>query len=243
MAYQPTPITPSKLEVKTGGYIFLVSGLGGVGKTSFAINSQAVDVPLYFANFDRDASHLLAKYKGDLMYLETFRRADTKPGALGELKRFRQFVDFARQEKQGVFIIDNVAAAWNIISKAYLPDEDRPAPKEYADANGFMRSLLLDMEDSNLTTVLTAPVREQWISASKTNGLVEPDVWKHLQFHSVAEIYLFRTGKVTAIAPIPTEELTQGQYKGLIMEAKLLPVVIGTVLDNPTMSSVVEAVL
>ena len=146
-AYQPTPITPSSIEVKTGGYIFLVSGLGGVGKTSFAINSHGVDVPLYFANFDRDASHLLSKYEGDLMYLETYRRADSKPGALGELKRFRQFVDFARQEKQGVFVIDNAAAMWNIISKAFLPDEDRPAPKEYADANGFMRSLLLDMED------------------------------------------------------------------------------------------------
>ena len=37
--------------------------------------------------------------------------------------------------------------------------------------------------------------------------------------------------------------MTMGQYKGLIMEAKLQPIVIGTVLDNPTMSSVVEAVL
>ena len=242
MPYQPVPLIPSEIKVKSGGYIYFLTGLGGVGKTTVAIlGSQEIDVPLYYANFDRDASHILAKYKGELLYTETFRRADTKAGALREIGRFRQFVDFARREKQGVFVLENIAAEWNIVSKAFLPDEDRPAPKEYADANGFQRSIILDLEDSGLTTVITGPVKEQWLSASKTSGLVEPDVWKHLQFHAVTEVYLFRTGKITAVPPVPTEALTCGDFKALIMEAKMNPIVIGTVLDNPILKDIIAA--
>ena len=234
------PVLPNEIITKKGGFIFLVAGLSGVGKSTFTINSHEIDQPLYYANFDRDASRILSQYKGDLIYTENFRVADTKIGAGNEIRKLQQFVSFACGEKQGVFVLDNIAACWNIISKAFLPDEDRPAPKEYSDANGCLRTILLTLEDSGLTTILTSPVKEQWVSASKTSGLLEPDVWKHLQFHAVTEVYLFRTGKMTAVAPFPVETPTMGVFKGLIMEAKLQPSAIGVIIDNPTMKDITD---
>lgn len=247
------PLKPSDITVKTGGHITQVWGLGGSGKSTFGIMSGDVAPQLFYARFDtRDASHLLKDYNGSLLYDEYFPSQTTKAGAVAQVRRFKQFLKFAASEGAGVFVEDNAAAKWDLYKIAFLPDADKVAPKEFAEGNNQMREDYGVIDESTLQAVITTPAVPSWGMVSNAagtksslgdTGLYIPDGWKHIDYHTTTSLYLFRTGKIRAVPPIPPEAPVAGEFKALIVEAKLRPQVVGVMLDNPTMKSVVEAVL
>lgn len=255
MAYQP--LKPSDITVKTGGHIIQVFGLGGAGKSTFAIMSGDVAPQLFYARFDtRDSSRLLSKYNGALLYEEYFPPQTTKNGAVQQIHRYKQFLAFATKEGEGVFVEENAAAKWDMYQTAFLPDEEKVAPKEYAMGNSQMREDYDKLEDSRLWSILTAPAVPQWGMVSNAagtksslgdTGQCAPAGWKFLRdpydYHTIATIYLFNTGTILAVPPVPQERVLGGKFMGLIKAAKLMPPNVGVMLDNPTMKSVVEAVL
>ena len=71
--YQPRHFKTGTAPAPHGGGILIVYGEPGVGKTQFCVETADVGTPLYMCNFDRDAAHLLKKYKGEGgIYYEDF---------------------------------------------------------------------------------------------------------------------------------------------------------------------------
>lgn len=243
--------SPNELSKTNGGRIILLWGLGGAGKTSTAIESADVAEPLFYARFDtRNADHLLAKYKGKALYTEYFPPQTNDAMAKFQVDKYKQFIQFAKQQGQGVFVEDNMAAKWDLYKQAYLPD-GKPSPKDYGTSNNSMREDYATLEESGLWTVVTTPAVPLWDmqwNATGTKqtlqdtGLYQPDGWKHFDFHAVASVYMFRTGKIMSVPMVPSESLTSGSFKALIAEAKLRPAVIGGIIDDPTLAGLIKAV-
>src|SRR3990167_7135957 len=160
--YTPKPVTPVDTVVKDEGLSIIVFGVGGSGKSWFGINTADVAEPLYLLNFDRTVDHLLKRYPGKEYFYEKFV-PDDKATALRDLAKVMDVVQYAVRKGSGVFVIDNVAALWSLVCKAYLPDKDKPLPRDYGTANDWMRELCLTLEDSKLFTIFTTPAAELWV--------------------------------------------------------------------------------
>lgn len=240
------------------GGILLFYALPGAGKTTIAIlETEKVAEPLFFANFDRSASHLLARYKGTKYYYDRFH-AGNKEEALDCLERLGLMRQAALQAGHGVFSVDNGLAFWDIVKLAFLPKQSsgEPLPKEFADANSYIRDFLLGLEESGLWIIITAPASQVWVGAKTAMDMYSPDGWKHQDYHYLAAVELFcRTAPGPALeelnryglwrplggrlAPVQSDEaMFQFTYHGQITSAKRRPVAQGQIMDNPTLLKV-----
>ena len=150
-----------------------------------------------------------------------------------------------------VFMLDNAAAAADIVALA-LYDPKKFGALAYGGVNTWWRDFLLPLEKAGIWCLLTAPSREIWAEL-KSTGLYGSDGWKHLDYHIMAELWLFTTRplgaknepKMTAQAGemwLPDEsEYPKLEYKGQIMLAKKRPAVQGMILKNPTLKGILKA--
>jgi hypothetical protein len=224
----------------------------GVGKTLFGIRTEDVEQRLYMANYDRNASHLIAQYKGSGgVEYEEFT-AMHKQEAQACLDRMDNLMAIAMAGGSGVFLLDNGAAWWDIVKLAKHKDANTRIPREFAEANTYARGFMLNAEKSGLWFLITAPPREIWTGAKTSTGLYEADGWKHQDFHTMAEIWLYTNRKVGA-DPQPVGSGTMVgelelpaneeplEFKGKIMLAKRRPTVEGLIMKDPTLAKLLRA--
>jgi len=190
---------PGESPPRKPGGIILLTGMEKTGKTWFAVNSWDVSPRMFFANFDRSASHLIEKYegKGGIEYEEF--TALTKQQAQGELARLDSLKALAMSSGSGVFLLDNGAAWWDLIKIAKNPDNTgKPIPREFAEANTYARDFMLTLERSGLWVILTSPPRELWTGSRTSTGLFKQAGWGHIDFHIMSEIWLYTNRPVGA---------------------------------------------
>jgi len=236
------PLLPSLIQTKVGGYITAVFGDKGVGKSSFFVKTADVATPLTVANFDRDLSHLLKQYKGATIDLEVYQATTNMQQAKQACQRFETQIARARKTG-GIFAIDNGSGMWDNCKMAWLPtpESGKIYPKEFGDANSWMRMVHQQLEDSNLWPIITYPAVEIWKSQSVGTGLYTYEGWKHTDLHLVNSVYLFCAGKPMGVSAVPTETSWPLQYRAQIVDSKLDPTVQGAILDNPTFRDVLDA--
>ena len=242
MTYQPQHFAPGEAPASKPGGIIMVYGHPSVGKTQFCVNTWDVADTLFFANFDRDASHILKKYQGTGgVYYDQFT-ALTQQHAKAVLEKLEGMRNAAISEKKGVLVVDNAAAAADIVALALM--ERKPGALAYGGVNTWWREFLLPLEKAGIWCLLTAPSKEIWAEQAST-GLYGSDGWKHQDYHIMSELWLFTTrplgaknepktasvaGEIELPADYPTLE-----YKGQIMLAKKQPDRQGIILRNPTL--------
>ena len=228
-------VSPKEIKVKTGGHLTLAFGVKGVGKTSFAIDTADVAQPLWYANFDRDATHLLANYKGKEVNYDTFAPTENKVVAQATLKRFATMVNAAKGSK-GVFVMDGGHAHWDLVKKAELPvvaNNESMYPKEFGDANNNIGWAYTTLEDSDLWPIVICPAVEIWKQATQGSGRYTYQGWNRLGGLIANAVYLFTTGQTEGVPLQPGEETADIQYKARIEVAKLRPQVQGTLMEKP----------
>ena len=252
--WQPTHFKPGDAPtLKTGG-IIIVYGWPGVGKSWFAINSWDVASPLWYANFDRSAAHLISEYKGKEGVHYADFTALTKDKAEEACERLLQMRNAAVNAGQGIFVLDNFAAASDLVLMAKY-DHNKSSALAYGPVNNWWREFVLGLEASGLWCLITAPPKEIWRSVRNKNtgnltgqatGLYDPEGWKHIEFHAMAEIWLY-TNRPAGAQDVPEasgNKLMAGvefaqrpmlEFKGQIQIAKKRPMIEGVILTNPTL--------
>ena len=136
MAYQPQHFAPGEAPATKAGGIIMVYGHPGVGKTEFCIKTADVADTLFFANFDRDASHLIKKYTGQGgVYYDQFT-ALSQPQSKVVLEKVEGMANAAKSSGKAVFIMDNAAAAADIVSLA-LYDNRKFGALAYGPVNSW----------------------------------------------------------------------------------------------------------
>ncbi|KKM74305.1 hypothetical protein LCGC14_1401690 [marine sediment metagenome] len=249
MTYQPQHFAPGESPSTKPGGIIMVYGHPGVGKTQFCVKTEDVADTLFFANFDRDASHIIKKYTGQGgVYYDQFT-ALTQPQAKGVLEKLEGMRNAAIAKGSSVFVMDNAAAAADIVALG-LYDPKKFGALAYGGVNTWWRDFLLPLERAGIWCLLTAPSREIWAEL-KSTGLYGSDGWKHLDYHIMSELWLFTTRPLGAKNE-PKSQGTAGElelpadypaleYKGQIMLAKKRPAVQGMIMKNPSLRGVLRA--
>lgn len=243
---------PGEAPPRKPGGIIVVSGMPSVGKTLFGIRTEDVEQRLYMANYDRNASHLIVNYKGTGgVEYEEFT-AMHKQEAQACLDRMDNLMATAMAGGSGVFLLDNGAAWWDVVKLAKHKDSNTRIPRDFAEANTYARSFMLNAEKSGLWFLITAPPREIWTGAKTSTGLYEADGWKHQDFHTMAEIWLFTNRKVGAEPQpvssgtevgdleLPKDETTL-EFKAQIRLAKRRPSIEGMIMKDPTLAKMLRA--
>lgn len=255
--FQPKHFKPGESPPITAGGIILIYGYPGVGKSQFIINSWDVAQPLIYANFDRSAAHLLSKYQGKEGVHYADFTALTKAQAEQACDELTAMKNLAVNTGHGVFALDNFAAASDLVLHA-KHDSNKASALAYGPVNEFWRDFVLGLERSGLWCLITAPPKEIWRSVLNKNtgnmtgqatGLFDPEGWKHIQFHCMAEVWLFTNRPAGAQAlPVASEaELTPGvmfpegreplEFKAQIRISKRRTAVEGVILKNPSLKS------
>lgn len=249
MTYQPQHYKPGEAPATKPGGIIMVYGHPGVGKTQFCINTWDVADTLFCANFDRDSSHILKKYQGEGgVYYDQFT-ALTQPQAQTVLDKLEGMRNASISTGKAVFMLDNAAAAADIVSLAKY-DKSKFGALSYGDVNLWWRDFLLPLEKAGIWCLLTGPSREIWAEL-KSTGLYGSDGWKHLDYHIMSELWLFTTrplgaknepqsGGAAGELELPKDYPTL-EYKGQIMLAKKRPAVQGMIMKNPTLKGILKA--
>jgi len=249
VTYQPQHFAPGESPSTKPGGIIMVYGHPGVGKTQFCVKTEDVADTLFFANFDRDASHIIKKYTGQGgVYYDQFT-ALTQPQAKGVLEKLEGMRNAAIAKGSSVFVMDNAAAAADIVALG-LYDPKKFGALAYGGVNTWWRDFLLPLERAGIWCLLTAPSREIWAEL-KSTGLYGSDGWKHLDYHIMSELWLFTTRPLGAKNE-PKSQGTAGElelpadypaleYKGQIMLAKKRPAVQGMIMKNPSLRGVLRA--
>ncbi len=249
MTYQPAHFKPGESPSTKPGGIIMVFGHPGVGKTQFCVNTWDVADTLFFANFDRDASHIIKKYTGQGgVYYDQFT-ALTQPQAKGVLEKLEGMRNAAISTGKAVLVIDNAAAAADIVSLG-LYDPKKFGALAYGGVNTWWRDFLLPLERAGIWCLLTAPSREIWAEL-KSTGLYGSDGWKHLDYHIMSELWLFTTRPLGAKnepqsagaagdLEIP-KDYPALEYKGQIMLAKKRPAVQGMIMKSPSLRGILKA--
>ncbi len=248
MSYQPQHFAPGEAPATKPGGIIMIYGHPGVGKTKFGVATDDVADTLFFANFDRDASHIIKQYKGKGgVYYDQFT-ALTKPQAQGVLEKLIGMKNGAISSGKAVLVIDNAAAAADIVSLALL--DNKPGALSYGDVNRWWRDFLLPLEKAGIWCLLTAPSKELW-AETKSLGLYGADGWKHQDYHIMSELWLF-TSRPLGAKNEPKSEGVAGElelpadypaleYKGQIMLAKKRPAVQGMIMKSPSLKGILRA--
>ncbi len=250
MTYQPMHFAPGEAPATKPGGIIMVYGHPGVGKTQFCVNTWDVADTLFCANFDRDSSHILKKYAGKGgVYYDQFT-ALTQPQAKAVLEKLEGMRNGAISTGKAVFMLDNAAAAADIVALA-LYDPNGYGAMSYGGVNTWWRDFLLPLEKAGIWCLLTGPSKEVW-EELKSTGMYVSDGWKHLVYHIMAEIWLTTNrplggknnpkglGEGDLELPDP-EEYPVLEYKGQIMLAKKRPAVQGMILRDPSLSKILRA--
>ena len=251
MTYQPAHFKPGEAPVSKPGGIIMVYGHPSVGKTQFCVNTWDVADTLFFANFDRDASHILKKYEGKGgVYYDQFT-ALTQQNAKGVLEKLEGMRNAAISTGKAVLVVDNAAACADIVTLA-LYDKSKFGALAYGGINVWWRDFLLPLEKAGIWCLLTAPSKEIWAEL-KSTGLYGSDGWKHQDYHIMSEVWLFTTRplgaknepKMAGAAGdlfLPDEsEYPTLEYKGQIMLAKKRPAVQGMIMKSPTLKGILKA--
>ena len=248
MTYQPQHFAPGEAPATKPGGIIMVYGHPSVGKTQFCVNTWDVADTLFFANFDRDASHIIKKYEGaGGVYYDQFT-ALTQQDAKNVLTKLEGMRNAAISQGKGVLVVDNAAACADIVTLA-LYDKSKYGALAYGGINVWWRDFLLPLEKAGIWCLLTAPSKEIWAEL-KSTGLYGSDGWKHQDYHIMAELWLFTTrplgaknepkstgtGELELATDYPTLE-----YKGQIMLAKKRPAVQGMIMKNPSLKGILRA--
>src|SRR3990172_4616079 len=208
--WQPAHYKPGEAPPKRGGGILIVYGHPSTGKTRFAINTWEVGTPLWMANFDRDASHLLSQYQGTAGVFYDDFMALTPTQATSCLDRLTGMKNAAMSKGEGVFVLDNFAACYEIVTLAKY-DHGKMGALAYGPVNAWLRDFMLGLERSGVWCIITAPPKEIWVSVINPNtgnrtgqatGLFDPDGWKHADFHIMGEVWLY-TNRQMGAEPIP----------------------------------------
>ena len=253
--WQPTHFKPGDAPPVTTGGIIIVYGWPGVGKSQFAINTWDVAAPLWYANFDRSAAHLISQYKG----AEGVHYADftawSKAQAEEACEKLLQMRNAAVNAGKGIFALDNFAAASDLVLMAKY-DANKSGALAYGPVNNWWRSFVLGLEASGLWCLITAPPKEIWRSVLNKNtgnmtgqatGLYDPEGWKHIEFHAMAELWLYTNAPAgaepqpqgTGSELMPGVEFSQSrkplEFKGRIEVAKKRRMIEGVILSNPTL--------
>lgn len=253
MTYQPQHFAPGEAPTTKPGGIIMVYGHAAVGKTQFCVNTWDVADTLFFANFDRDASHIIKKYEGQGgVYYDQFT-ALAQPQAKGVLEKLEGMRNAAISLGKAVLVVDNAAACADIVTLA-LYDKSKFGALAYGGINVWWRDFLLPLEKAGIWCLLTAPSREIWAEL-KSTGLYGSDGWKHQDYHIMSELWLFTTrplGAKNEPRVIPGDAGKAGplelpadypalEYKGQIMLAKKRPAVQGMILKSPSLSKILRA--
>jgi hypothetical protein len=227
----------------------MVYGHPSVGKTQFCVNTWDVADTLFFANFDRDASHILKMYEGQGgVYYDQFT-ALTQPQAKAVLGKLEAMRNAAISNGKAVLVIDNAAAAADIVSLAEY-DKTKFGALAYGGVNTWWRDFLLPLEKAGIWCLLTAPSREVWAEL-KSTGLYRSDGWKHFEYHIMAEVWLFTT-RPLGCENEPKSESQAGdmevpknatpiEYKCQIRLSKKRPAVEQMIFKNPSLMKVLKA--
>lgn len=247
--YQPKVVRPADTTIKQGGSAILVFGLEGSGKSQFGIDTHDVAPHLVYLNFDRDVSHLLAKYKGEDYVYEKINHAEEREIAAARCRKIEDVVDWAVRAKEPlVLCIDNVVNWRSLASAAFLPADKEPIPRDYENVNSYLRRCVLKLEQSNVWTVLTAPAGPKWVGEQKKaqevrgEDLLESKAWEGFDFCVVAKLYLYNVGARKLVRPVPTEEVSKPEFKAQIVTAKLKPKVQGMIVEQPRLKEVWEVI-
>lgn len=261
VSYQPQHFKPGEAPTKRGGGILIAYGHPSVGKTRFGINTWEVGTPLFYANFDRDASHLISQYQGEGgVFYDEFVSL-TQQQAQTCLDRLTGMKNAAMSKGQGVFVLDNFAACWEMVQLAKVNPNDRRGAMAYGAANGWLRDFMLGLERSGVWCIITAPAKEVWITiisqsgnpTGQATGTFDPEGWKHADYHIMGEVWLYTNRKMGAEpTPIVGQVLdasldaylpanqTALEFYGKITLAKKRPAVEGVILRNPTLLNVLK---
>jgi len=264
VAYSPQHFKPGEAPPKRGGGILVVYGHPSVGKTRFCINTWDVDTPLYFANFDRDASHLLSQYQGTGgVYYDEFT-ALTPSQALSCLDRLTGMKNAAMSKGEGVFVLDNFLACYELVILAKY-DSAKMGAMGYGPVNLWLRDFMLGLERAGIWCLLTAPSKEVWISIVNQNtgnrtgqatGTFDPDGWFGSgkgDYHMVGEVWLYTNRKMGAepnpvVGQVLDESLgaylpalqQQLEFYGKLTLSKKRPAVEGVILKNPSLYNILK---
>lgn len=249
MTYQPAHFAPGEAPTSKPGGIMMIYGHPAVGKTQFCVNTWDVADTLFFANFDRDASHILKKYQGKGgVYYDQFT-ALTQPHAKAVLAKLEGMRNAAISMGKAVFVLDNAAAAADIVALAEY-DPKKFGALAFGNVNTWWRDFLLPLEKAGIWCLLTGPSREVWADL-KSTGLYRSDGWKHLEYHIMAEIWLFTTRPLGCENEPKSEgkagdmelpkDATPLEYKCQIRLAKKRPAVERMILRDPSLLKILTA--
>lgn len=238
--YQPgeTPAAPK-------GGIILIFGMESTGKSTLTIKTEDVANPLFYNNFDRDATHLLKARTQPYQY-ETYK-ARTRAEAVTQLQKFDLGVAQAigsppdAAGSRGVFAIDGGSYFWDIVKLAKLPEnDDDPPPKAYDEANSYVDDRLLTLTQEGLWVVITSPAKEVWTKERSGSGEYEARGWNRMKFHLIVEAMTFLDTKARGTAPVPLAATFNYTYNLYIKTSKKRPLVEGAVLVDPTLRKLLE---
>ena len=256
--YQPQHFKPGTAPAPHGGGLIIVYGEPGVGKTQFCIDTADVSTPLWYSNFDRDAAHLLKKYKGEGgIYYQDFM-ALTKAQAETCLEKLEGMKNAAMSAGKGVFVLDNFAHCYEIVQLAKL-DQSKSGPLGYGPVNLWLRDFMLGLERAGVWCLITAPAKEIWITVTNPNtgnktgqatGLYDPDGWKHADYHIIGSVWLYTNQPIGAERQ-PKSTPSSGDtempvnypetvYKAQIVESKKRPSAKGMIIKSPTLAKVLK---
>lgn len=250
MTYQPTHFAPGEAPPSKPGGIISVYGHTSVGKTKFCVDTADVADTLFFANFDRDAGHLIKDYTGaGGVYYDQFT-ALTNQQANAILDKLTAMKNAAISKGKAVFVIDNAHNCANIVYLALA--DNKPGALSYGAANTWWSNFLLPLEKAGIWCLMTAPSKELW-AESKSLGLYGADSWKHLDNPIMGEVWLFTTRPLGA-KNVPVGKTQAGDmeipdpadypdlvYKAQIMLAKKRPAVQGMILKDPSLLKILKA--
>jgi hypothetical protein len=219
--------------------IILAYGFGGSGKTSLLMSGEEVAAPVFHANFDRRADHLLRGLKQPF-YAAQFTPPSTSREAGAILNDLESLLETALIEKTGVFGIDGFHTMWDTAVMALVDPNERSGLSRYAPANNWMKGYLTRLENSGLWTVITAPAKQMWGDYKPPRFM--PDCWVHYEYSVLAEVRMYVEGEPRGTVENPVEDSWLGNYKAQIAKSKLRPKSQGVVIDKPTLAKVLEVI-
>ena len=218
--------------------IIMAYGFGGAGKTSLIMSGEAVAAPVFHANFDRRADHLLRTLKQPF-YAAQFTPPSSGREATAILSDLETLLETACIEKHGIFGIDGFHTMWDTAVMALVDTNDRNLQR-FAPANNFMRGYLQRLENSGLWTIITAPAKQMWGDFKPPRFM--PDCWVHYEYPTIATLRLYVEGEPRGTVETPIEDSWVGRYRCQVERAKLRPKSQGIVVDEPTLTKVLEVI-
>lgn len=194
--------SPGQLPDNPMRGIILAYGFGGSGKTSLIMSGEEVSAPVFHANFDRRADHLLRQLKQPF-YSAKFTPPSTTREAQEILVEMDTLLETAIVEGHGTFGLDGFHTFWDTVVMA-LVNPNEVGLSRFAPANNYVKGYLTKAENSGLWTILTTPAKQMWGDYKPPR--FQPDCWVHYEYSVLSTVRLYVEGEPRGTVEVPVED-------------------------------------